>query len=282
MMAEAARLTGGAGGVPFLAVPPDSGARPSAPVVVAWHLMDPPRTEEAFAAALPLAGLDAWRIYLGLPMSGSRMPAGGPEELERLAFEDAVLNVQGPVPIQAAEEFAPAFAELRERLDLGDGPVGLLGGSSGSLAAQLVLAEGDVPISAAVLVSPLVQLRPAIDSIAKQFGFSYPWSDPALAVAERLDFVERADEIARRQPGVLLVVGEDDDRDAVLEPAERLRDTLTGRYTVPGRVGLVTVSGMEHALAEEPGVAAAPQTAHAAEVDRHAVAWLRQHLTLDA
>ena len=49
-------VTGTAAGVPFLAVPPPV-PRPSAPVVVAWHLMDPPRTEAAFAAALPLRRL---------------------------------------------------------------------------------------------------------------------------------------------------------------------------------------------------------------------------------
>jgi hypothetical protein len=56
-----------AAGVPFVAVPPETGPRPAAPAVVAWHLQDAPRTEAAFAAALPLAGLDAWRIYLGCP-----------------------------------------------------------------------------------------------------------------------------------------------------------------------------------------------------------------------
>jgi hypothetical protein len=56
-------------------------ASASTPTVVVWHLMDPPRTEAAFAAALLLAGLEAWRTYLGLPLSGSRMPPGGAEEL---------------------------------------------------------------------------------------------------------------------------------------------------------------------------------------------------------
>ncbi len=46
--------------------------------MIAWHLMDPPRTAAAFAAALPLQGLDAWRVYLELPLCGSRLPAGGP------------------------------------------------------------------------------------------------------------------------------------------------------------------------------------------------------------
>jgi hypothetical protein len=51
--------------------------------VVAWHLLDSPRTEAALAAAVPLAGLDAWRIYFGLPLSGARLPEGGYPELQR-------------------------------------------------------------------------------------------------------------------------------------------------------------------------------------------------------
>jgi dienelactone hydrolase len=279
MNVDVAPITGVAAGVPFLAVPPLRGPRRSAPVVAAWHLMDAPRTESAFAAALPLTGLDAWRIYLGLPLSGSRLPDGGFEELDRLGYEDAVLNLQGPVTAQAAEEFGPALAELRARLDLGDGPVGLLGGSAGAAVALLVLAEGPVAVGAAVLVSPLVQLRPAVDALAGRYGFTYAWSDPSSMVARRLDFVARAGELARHgEPAVLLVVGEDDDAEGFRAPAERLREQLAGRYADPGRVELLVVPGMAHALADEPGVEAAPQTPHAAQVDRHATAWLQRHL----
>ena len=86
----AAPTSGVAAGVPFLAIPPSTESRAAAPVVVAWQLMDPPRTEAAFAAAVPLAGLDAWRIYLGLPLTGSRLPPGGVDELMRFGYEDAV------------------------------------------------------------------------------------------------------------------------------------------------------------------------------------------------
>ena len=279
MTHDAAPVTGVAAGVPFLAVPPPAGPRSSAPVVVAWHLQQPPRTEAALAAALPLAGLDAWRVYLGLPLSGSRLPPGGEEELMRLGYEDAVLNLQGPVIAQAVEEFPAALAELRARLALGEGPVGVLGGSVGAAVASLVLAEGTVPVCAAVLVSPLVQLRPAVDAMAAQFGFAYPWSEPSLAVADRLDFVSRAGEIARHgQPAVLLVVGEDDDVDGFRAPAARLREALAERYDDPARAELVVVPGMAHALATEPGTEPAPQTPHAAEVDRHAVTWLGHYL----
>lgn len=279
MAAGTAPIVGVAAGVPFVAVPPTAGPSADAPVVVAWHLMDPPRTEAAFAAALPLDGLDAWRIYLGLPMSGSRMPPGGPEELMRLGYDDAVLNLHGPIASQGAEEFEVAFADLRGQLDLGDGPVGVVGGSAGAAVAQLVIAEGAIDISAAVLVSPIVQLRPLVEALARLFDITYSWSDRSLEVARRLDFVARADEIARRgQPAVLLVVG-GDDAGAVRGPAEQLRGSLASRYDDPDRAELVVVPRMGHALAEEPGIEPAAQTEHAAQVDAHAVRWLQRHLT---
>ena len=267
--------TGVAAGVPYVAVPPLTPS-PSSPVVVAWHMLDAPRSEPAFAAALPLAGLDAWRMYLGLPMSGSRLPAGGLEELMRLGSEDAVRTLNGPIIEQAAEEFEAAWPALRETLRLGEGPVGVLGGSGGAAVAQLVLAEGGLRATAAVLVSPLVQLRAAVDAIGRQFGVSYPWSEPSLAVARQLDFVARADELAPHgKPAVLLVVGEQDDEEGFRQPAARLRDALGART----EVDMVVVPGMVHALAEEPGMEPAPQTPHAAEIDRLAVDWLRRHLS---
>jgi len=240
--------------------------------------MDPPRTETALAAALPLAGLDAWRIYLGLPLSGARLPAGGLPELERLGYEDAVLNLQGPVATQGAQELPGALAELEERLDLSAAPLAVLGGSMGSAVAQLVLAEGAVEIAAAVLVSPIAQLRAAVDALGHRYGVTYPWGPASLEVARRLDFVERAAEIAGRgQPAVRLVVGAEDDREGFGRPAERLRAALAQSYEDPARVDLVVVPGMEHALAQEPGLDPAPQMAAAAAVDSHAVDWLRAH-----
>lgn len=273
-------VTGRAAGVPFVAIPPTGGPRSSATVVLGWHLLDPPRTETAFAAALPLQGLDAWRIYLGLPMSGCRLPAGGWDALMRLGYEDAVLQQDRPIVYGAAEEFPAAFAELRRQLGFEEGRIGVIGGSIGTAVAELLLAEGDLPISAAVLVSPVVQLRRAVDAMTQRFGVDYQWSPEASAVAERLDFVARAREIAERQnqPAVLLVVGEQADP-GLLEPAAELRAALAKRYTDERRVELVTVPDMAHALAHEPGTEPAPQTPHARIVDRHAVRWLRRHLT---
>jgi pimeloyl-ACP methyl ester carboxylesterase len=274
---------GTAADVPYVVVPPASQSS-SAPVVVSWHLMDPPRSEAAFAAAMPLEGVSAWRIYLGLPMHGTRLPPDGAAGLTRLAYEDAVMNLQGPIANQAAEEFPAAFAVLRERLGFDDrAPVGLVGGSLGAAVAQLVLLEqargAGLTVGAVVLVSPITRLQAAVDATGRRFGVTYPWRDAPMAVARRLDFVERAAEfVAAGQPAVCLIVGADDDRDGFVLPAEQLLDELRRRYRDPTRSDLVVIEGMTHAFAEEPGDEPAPQTPRGKDVDRAATTWLRAHL----
>ena len=267
-------ISGVAAGVPYVATPPERD-RPGAATVLAWHLLDSPRTETAFAAALPLAGLDAWRVYLGLPMTGRRTPPGGVDEVLRLLGEDVVRNVHEPIVRQAVAEAGDALADLRTQLGAGTGPIGLLGGSLGAAVAQSVILDGALTVDAAVLVSPLVRLRPVIDAIVPAYtGQPYRWTPRAEAFAARLDFVQRA---GAGGPPVLLVMGAQDEP-WFRQPVHDLYDTLRARYADPSRVGLHVVEGMGHALANEPGVEPEPQTAHAAEVDRMAVDWFGRYL----
>jgi pimeloyl-ACP methyl ester carboxylesterase len=99
---------------------------------------------------------------------------------------------------------------------------------------------------------------------------AYPWSDTSRALADRYDFVARADELTKHNVPILLVTGEADDPN-LREPAERLWQQL------PGLSSLVTVPDMGHALSEEPGVEHAPQTPHAAKVDAIVADWLARH-----
>jgi pimeloyl-ACP methyl ester carboxylesterase len=250
-------MEGTAAGVPYVVLPPETD-RPDAPTVVAWHLNDPPRTERAMAAALPLAGLDAWRVYLGLPLSGARSPEGG---LEKLGYEDAVLKVYGPIVTGAAAEFPAALAELRSAYGLGAGRVGVLGASVGALVAAEVATAA--PVDAVALVSPVTRLRPLVVANGRRYGFDYPWGPESEQLAARLDFVARAAELTAP---TLLVVGEHDSADGILEPAAALHAALPGSR-------LETVPGLVHALAEEPGVDPAPQTPAAATVDRLVADW---------
>ncbi|NHC15666.1 alpha/beta hydrolase [Motilibacter deserti] len=273
--------TGVAAGVPYVAVPPST-PRPDAPVVLVWHLLDSPRTERAMAAALPLADLDAWRVYLGLPLSGSRLPEGGLDALFARAMEDVVRNAHRPIALGAVEELPASYAALREQLGLGTGPVALVGGSLGAAVAQLVLLEAARPLGldivAAVLVSPVVQLREVLAAIGRELG-EYVLDDDTAGFADRLDFVARAGEFpAAGQPAVRIVVGSEDDLEGFLAPAQRLRDELAVRYEDPDRLDLVTVAGMGHGFAEEPGLEPAPQTECAEVVDGLAVAWLARFL----
>jgi pimeloyl-ACP methyl ester carboxylesterase len=244
---------------------------------VAWHLMDSPRGEAALAAALPLAGVPAWRVYFGLPNFGGRLPPGGVEEIISWASEDYVLKVIDPVVSAAAAEFPAALAALCGQLPLEDGPVGLVGGSAGGAVALLVLAEQEVAVSAAAVINPLVQLEPVVPVIESTFGFVYPWTDEARAAAARLDFVARAEEIAARHPGLaLLLVGGERDEPAFREPLAQLRSVLRGHYA--DKVSLVEIPDMGHGFALEPGLAAAPQTADAVKVDAAVTDWFRRHL----
>ncbi|WP_410644546.1 alpha/beta hydrolase family protein [Amycolatopsis sp. lyj-346] len=250
-------IEGVAAGVPFVAVPPVDPGVPAA-LVAGWHLMDAPAGERAMAEAVPMAALQAWRVYFGLPLSGARLPEGGHDEVFRRASEDAVLNVFEPVTRQAADEFPAALAELRDRLPGATGPLGVFGGSAGAIVALEVLARGDAGIAAAAVASPVVQLAPVIAANERRFGVTYSWTERSRAVAARHDYLDRAAELSAP---LLLVTGAADDI-AVREPAEALRAKLGTE--------LVTVDGMAH---EFP-----PGTAAAAGVDAAFTEWFARRL----
>ena len=266
MTLAADAVTGTAAGVPYVLRPPIT-PRADAPVALAWHLMDAPRTEQAFAAALPLEGLDAWRLYPGLPQCGTRSP--GFEEILRLGREEPVLNLHGAINAQAVAELPALLGAIRAEHGVGDGPLAVVGGSAGAGIAGAVVVEKVVEACAAVLISPLLALRPVVTELATFFGMDYRWTPESEVVADRMDLVARSGELG--DVPVRCVVGAQDAVEAFLDPATRLRDRLVERGV---RADLQVIEGMGHALAEEPGVDPAPQTAHAARVDALAVAWL--------
>jgi alpha-beta hydrolase superfamily lysophospholipase len=271
--------TGVAAGVPYLALPPPNDVETPALVVV-LHMMDPPRNEAAMAAALPMSGVPAWRAYLGLPMFGHRAPAGGQDEFFRLLSEDALMNLLAPVVEGAAAELPSAVDALRDHLGTGSRPVALVGGSAGAAAVLLALAETDVPAAAVAVVNPAVRVAAIIEAGERQYGMTYPWDAERRAKAAQLDLVGRGYEIATRdpQPPILILQGEDDDAAFVTDTAE-LYDLLRESYRSPEAVRLIRIPGLAHALADEPGVEPAPQSAGAAAADTAVTDWLRPHLS---
>ncbi|SQD98375.1 MULTISPECIES: alpha/beta hydrolase-fold protein [unclassified Parafrankia] len=268
-------ITGYAAGVPFTALPPAGGADVPAPLVVTWHMMDAPRSDSAFAAALPLADVPAWRVHLGMPLVGRRPVEGAYEA----ALADPVLRYVDPVVRQATEEFLPALDALEDELPLSGGPIGIVGASLGGTVALNVVARVPVQVSAVALVNPAIRARTVVDIFTAAAGTSYEWDERAHAAADHLDFVAHAGLISGRRPApAVLVVSGELDYPISRSDAGELMAALQAEYQDPARVRLSTIAGLDHPLAEQPGIEPAPQIPLAKVVDRVVSEWFRANL----
>jgi dienelactone hydrolase len=270
-------ITGAAAGVPFTALPPTGSGDGPAPLIVTWHMLDAPRTDAAFAAALPMAGVPAWRVHLGMPMCGARMVDGRLDAAVELAREDALLAFLAPFTHQAADEFPAALSALRDQLPVDDGPVSVLGASLGGAVALQVLTAGKTPIKAVALVNPAVRIRSVVGLVEGLAGHPYEWTAQADQTADELDFVARVADLPA-QPPLLLVSGERDHPELRTDAAA-LVDALRERYAQPDEVELVTVPELAHPLADEPGLEPAPQRPTARAVDEILTRWFIRQLT---
>ena len=257
-------ITGTAAGVPFTALPPAGGG--AAPLIVTWHMLDAPRSDAAFAAALPMHDLPAWRVHLGMPMCGARMVDGRTDAIVALFQKDPLMAFLYPFARQAVEEFPAALASIRAQLPVGDGPIGVLGGSLGGAVALRILAETDIPVFAGAVVNAAIRMRSVVDL----FPGDYPYDSEAEHVVDSLDFVAKAASIAGRAP--LLVVSGELDHPALRADALDLVDALGQRSE------LLSIAGLAHPLADEPGIEPAPQQPLAREVDAGLATWFRRHL----
>jgi alpha-beta hydrolase superfamily lysophospholipase len=238
--------------------------------VIAWHLLDAPCTDPAFAAALPLAEVPAWRVYLGLPLCGRRSAPNGQQAIVELAREDIVLRYIDHLVRTAAGEFPAALAEIRARFDIADGPIAVVGGSMGGAVASLVLAEGTVPIAAAALLNAAIRARSVAEVVGSGMEIPYTWTDASRQAADRLDFVARAGDIAASGAAVLVVSGE-------LDHPPLRADALELAAALDAK--LLSVPGLDHALAQRPGIEPAPQIPNAKLIDGEVTHWFNEHFS---
>ncbi|MEV6909245.1 alpha/beta hydrolase [Amycolatopsis sp. NPDC051071] len=257
-------ITGTAAGVPFTALPPDGDK--TAPLIVTWHMLDAPRSDAAFAAALPMNGLPAWRVHLGMPMCGARMVDGAMDAGLELIREDVLMSFLHAFVKQATEEFPEALAAIRAQLPVDDGPIGVLGGSLGGAVALRVLADTGTPIFAGAVVNAAIRMR----SVVGLFPGDYPYDAESEKAVDSLDFLPKAGVIASRAP--LLVVSGELDHPGLRADAISLADAMGDQSE------LLSIPGLEHPLADEPGIEPAPQLPQARAVDAGVTAWFRRHL----
>jgi dienelactone hydrolase len=273
-------ITGTAAGVSFTALPPTTTIDGPAPLIVTWHMLDAPRTDAAFAAALPMTGVPAWRVHLGMPMCGARMVDSRVDAIIELARKDALMAFLAPFIHQAADEFPAALVALRDQLPVDDEPIGVLGGSLGGAVALEVLTTLRAPIKAVALVNPAVRIRSVVGlvgALMASSGQAYLWTAESRKTADELDFVARAADVTA-QPPLLLVSGELD-HPALRRDAVALVDALRERYVRPDEVELISVPDLPHPLADEPGLEPAPQLPVAEVVDQILTQWFLRQLT---
>ncbi|CAM3793745.1 S9 family peptidase [Kibdelosporangium persicum] len=257
-------ITGTAAGVPYTALRP---AVETDALVVSWHMMDAPRTNAAFAAALPMNDVPAWRVHLGMPFSGARRPNDMDALFER-AKRDPALAFFSPFARQAVEEFPAALDDVRGQLSIGDGPLFALGGSLGGAVVLQNLTK--VPFTAAALVNPLIRMRSGVRLFEQMVGKPYSWNDESTAAADAMDFVARASELGDVP---LLVVSGTEDHPDLRDDAKELVDRLPNAE-------LVTIPGLAHPLADEPGIDPAPQWPVTRTVDERLTQWFQRFVPL--
>lgn len=280
MVADAGTLsqpvTGTAAGVPFLALPPANGEVP-APLVLGLHAFEPPRAEAALAGTAPMAPLPAWRVYLGLPLFGARLPEGGVAEVNRRGERDYLVELFGPVVEEAAAELHRVTAELRSTFPVTDAPVGLVGVGAGASAVLLNLAEGHLPVSAAAVINPVVDPALVIAARERHTGAHYEWTEQAWNTRGWLDFGSRAEEVSRDGVPLLVVSG---GQDEVVPPehGRALHDALAA-HVPEHALRHIVVPDLAHSIGPEPGLRPGPLTPAGVLTDRALTEWFHLHLT---
>jgi len=243
-------------------------AKVTQPPILLWHGFGPPASEHALMEALPLDEVPAIKIYLGLPQFGAREAPGGRENMVRHQSEDLGRLVFEPVVVGAARELPSVIAALQELQCIRtQDKVGLFGFSAGGAAALITLAEGKVRVGTAVIVNASTGLTASVQAYELATKKQYIWSDYTRELAHRTDAVERAADIARDRPALLIVHGTDD----AMLPAQNaiaLRDALAPFYRESGnkRLRLELIDWLSHGWAD---------SAHGDDLRREIAEWFR-------
>jgi alpha-beta hydrolase superfamily lysophospholipase len=222
--------------------------RISMPPILLWHGFGPPDSEQTLMDALPLDAVPAVKIYLGLPLFGTRKDV----DLARRQREDLATLVFEPVVMGAAKELPSVVRALEQRSCLESGErIGLFGFSAGGAAVLYALAEADVPVGAAVILNASTGLTASVKAYELATKGSYTWTEAARRLARRSDAVSRAKDIVSGSPPPALSIMHGGD-DAMLTPqsATTLHQALQPLYRAaqaPQRLQLTVVPGLAHA-----------------------------------
>ena len=233
----------------LLRIPP----KVTRPPILLWHGFGPPESERQLMEALPLDDVPAIKVYLGLPQFGVREQPDGREDMIRRQREDLGRLVFEPVVVGAAQELPSVVTALQQLGCLRSGDkVSLFGFSAGGAAALIALAERKVPVGAAVVVNASTGLSASVQAYERATKQQYQWSEYTRELARRTDAVQRAGDIARDRPALLIVHGNNDTM-LTSKDVLALRDALAPYYEKTRnaqRLKLQLVDGLAHGWAD--------------------------------
>jgi predicted esterase len=171
-----------------------------APIIL-WHGLGPPKGPLELMQALPLDEVPAVKIYLGLPLSGSRAPVESDDSLaSRQAKEFATLLFQ-PVVLGAATELDSAVQALQRLGCIAQRQrIGLFGFSAGGTAALIALADRKLEFSAVVTLNAPIGLTDNVHALEQATGTRYQWTSSARDLLKRSDVIDRTRAIASDSP----------------------------------------------------------------------------------
>jgi len=223
----------------------------SMPPIVLWHGFGPPASESEMMSRFPLDEVPAIKVYLGLPLFGTRAPAGGKDDLVRRQKEDLALLVFEPVVWGAVNELPSVVRALvRHGCMKPEEEIGLLGFSAGGTAALISLAEHEVKVRSAVVLNPSPGLSASVHAFERATGLAYAWTDASRELARRSDIADRAADVATDpQPPALLAIAGADDKTIAPEDFSRFKNAMTLRYARIGaadRFQYVIIEGLSH------------------------------------
>jgi len=222
------------------------------PPIILWHGFGPPASESAMMDALPLDDVDAVKVYLGLPLFGTRAPAGGNKELARRQSEDLGLQLFKPVVAGAADELPAVVAALGSNGCMArDGAISLVGFSAGGAAALYTLSQHKLKIDAAVLINTSTGLSTSVQAYEQATKQTYAWSPASRELARQTDASQHVTDIAKAHPALLFLQGSND---SVIDShaAADLYQALQPLYrSQPKRLQLRQLPNMSHQWATD-------------------------------
>jgi len=242
----------------------------SKPPIVLWHGLGPPASAADLMEDLPLDEVPAVKVYLGLPLLGTRAPTAESDSLAQRQAQDYALRIFAPVVVGAAHELPTVLVELRRQGCLrGSDSIGLFGFSAGGTAVLVALLEQKVPVRVAVTVNAPTGLQSAVGALERATKQPYMWSDAARRLAERTDATQHGARIAPR--ALLLFQGADDE---VVAPADTvsLAESLRPFYERSGtaqKLQLTVAPGVSHNWADRRSLG---------QVSASVAAWFNQYL----